>query len=97
MWHVGGENVLAGAYKGREEVLGFFARVAELTGGNVRLDVREIFANDEHGIVLTSTKVKRGDEEIDEPGVAVFELSGGRATSVWLFADDQAAMDAFFR
>jgi uncharacterized protein len=33
LWHERGRNQLAGEYRGREAVYGFFARLMEITGG----------------------------------------------------------------
>jgi ketosteroid isomerase-like protein len=39
VWHVGGRSPLTGDYKGKDEVLGFFAQLAERAGGTFRVDV----------------------------------------------------------
>jgi len=95
VWHVGGETVLAGDYKGHAEVFALFARLAQATDGTIRIAARDILANDDHGIVLTRTQAALGEKHLDTDGVAVFNIVDGRATEVWVFADDQEVMDAF--
>lgn len=94
--HVGGSSVLAGRYEGKAATLAWFARVAELTEGTVRLDIRDVLANDEHAIVLTTTRAKLGDRTLDEHGVVVFELRDEKVTQAWMFSDDQEKIDSFF-
>src|SRR5205085_9415499 len=44
-WHVPGRCPLAGDYKGRQGVLGYFTTIAELSGGTYQIgDVRFVFA-----------------------------------------------------
>ena len=94
--HVGGSSVLAGQYEGKGATLAWFARVAEITGGTVRLNIRDVLANDEHAIVLTTTHASLGGRMLDEQGVVVFELKDKKVTQAWMFSDDQEKIDAFF-
>src|SRR6266542_6911884 len=43
-WHVAGAGPLSGTYHGRDEVLGFFGRLAEETVGTLRLAVHDVLA-----------------------------------------------------
>jgi ketosteroid isomerase-like protein len=36
VWHTPGRNLISGDYRGVEAILGFFAKIAELTGGTFR-------------------------------------------------------------
>lgn len=95
-WHVAGNSPLAGVYKGHEELFAFFARLFEMTGGTVSLTARDILASEDHAIVLTTLKASRGDVHLEDDGVAVFKIADGKATEIWVFAEDQARMDEFF-
>jgi len=44
---------LAGAYTGKDQVLGLFGEMMEVHGGTPRLEVADIFANDGRGVLLT--------------------------------------------
>src|SRR5260370_35407782 len=52
VWHVTGRNQLAGDYRGRDAVFGFFARLMEATAGTSSLAVHAGPADDEHGAAL---------------------------------------------
>jgi hypothetical protein len=45
-WHVPGQSPLSGDFSGHEEVLGFFRKSMELSGGTLRIDVHDIVAGD---------------------------------------------------
>src|ERR1700680_1623912 len=54
VWHVSGVSPLAGDYKGKDAVFGFFGKLMEVTGGTFKLEVHDILANDEHTVTLVS-------------------------------------------
>jgi ketosteroid isomerase-like protein len=95
-WHVAGASPLAGVYSGHEQLFALFARLYEMTDGTIAIAARDILASEDHAIVLTTMKARRGERELNDDGVAVFKIHDGVATEVWAFAEDQAAMDAFF-
>jgi ketosteroid isomerase-like protein len=95
-WHVAGTSPLAGVYAGHEQLFALFARLYEMTAGTIAISARDILASEDHAIVLTTMRGRRGDRELNDDGVAVFKIHDGVATEIWAFAEDQAAMDAFF-
>jgi uncharacterized protein len=96
LWHVGGSSPLAGVYKGHDELLALFGRIFEMTAGTIAISARDILANDDHVIVLTTMKAQRDDRILDDDGVAIFKVRDGKAVEVWNFAENQGAMDEFF-
>lgn len=96
VWHFPGDNPLAGDYKGRDNVLAFFGRSVELTGGTLRVEVHDIVANDEHGVALTRTTAQRGGKSLDDKAVQVFHIRDGKAVESWSHPGDQAANDEFW-
>src|SRR3954451_22862530 len=58
-WHVTGRSALSGDYKGKEQVFGFFGKIMELSGGTSKLEVHDILANDNHGVVLVTGTASR--------------------------------------
>ncbi len=45
IWHVPGASAIAGDYRGRDEVLRYFARRRELADATFRIDVRGVLAD----------------------------------------------------
>jgi ketosteroid isomerase-like protein len=95
VWHVPGSNVLSGDYRGREEVLSFFARFVQVAIPN--FDVHDVVASEDHTIALINIRFTRTDngQTLESRTVQVFHLEGGRALESWLMNEDQAAFDAF--
>lgn len=83
VWHVPGSNLLSGDYHGKEEVFGFFGKVAELTDGNFGLEIHDLLANDGHGVVLVKASGERQGSTLTDNAVHVWHLEGGKATEYW--------------
>ncbi len=96
VFHVPGRSQLAGDHQGKDQVLSLFARQVQLTGGTFRLEMHDVVANDEHGVVLTRTTAEREGKTLDALGVLVFHLRDGKVTEVWVHPYDEYAGDEFF-
>ena len=95
VWHSGGHNPLSGDYKGLQETLGLFARFFEVTGGDIRQELHDVLANDEHAVVLLKQHIGRPDgRSYDGNDVHVLHIADGRVTEFWGQAGDEAASDA---
>ena len=93
-WHVLGTGPLSGTYHGRDEVFGFFGRLAEETAGTFRLDVHDVLANDEHAVTLCTLSASRGDKSIEIPVANVAHVRDGKVTEFWTATTDpQASID----
>jgi len=72
-------------------------RLAELTGGTLRSEVIDVFANDRRAVVLQLTRAQRDDRPpLHDREVIVYELHDGRVVEVWEHPGDLHAMDTFF-
>jgi uncharacterized protein len=96
VWHVTGNNILSGDYKGHDEVFGFFGRLVQETGGNFSNDVHHILADDEHASVRVTAHAERNGKTLDEPVVHVFDLRDGKVTEFWTFGQDTQKFDDFW-
>jgi ketosteroid isomerase-like protein len=98
LWHVPGNNPLAGDYKGQDEVFGFFAKIAQETGGTFKLELHDVLANDEHAVALVRLSAERNGKRLDgEPGVNVLHVNAeGKTTEFWGFSQDSAKIDEFW-
>lgn len=97
VWHVPGDNLLSGDYKGQQEVFELFGRLSEETQGSFRLEVHDILANDEHGVVLVRASGTRNGMSLDgDPQVHVFHMTDGRITEFWNHPYDMALQDEFW-
>jgi ketosteroid isomerase-like protein len=96
VWHVGGNSKWAGAYQGKQQVLEYFGRQAQATGGPTSADIHDILGNDEHVVVLGSAKATARDGSSAEwKYTQIFHIQDGKATEVWGMAENDAAVDPF--
>ena len=96
VWHVGGNNQLSGDYKGKQEVLGWLAKNAELSGGTLKVEPHDILGNDEHVVALITATAQREGKSLRDNATQVYHVTDGKVTEVWLHAGDQKAVDDFW-
>ncbi len=84
----------------RDEVLAQFRAFDDSTGGTMRLDLNEVFADDAHAVSLVRLQAGRPDRpgaHMDVKEANVFHLDGeGRTYEFWGVAEDQAAINSFW-
>jgi ketosteroid isomerase-like protein len=83
VWHVPGRGQLAGDKKGRKATVEYYGKLAELSAGTVKVDVHDVFGNDEHVVGLQRTSAQRGGKSFETTEVIVFHLAGGQVTEAW--------------
>jgi ketosteroid isomerase-like protein len=96
-WHVPGDNLVAGSYSGHQEVVGFFQKLGELSGGTFNVSVREIFDNGTGTVVaLVTLAGERNGRQQSNDTVQVWRFVDGMAVSFNEFNDAQAELDEFW-
>ncbi len=93
VWHVAGRSQLAGEYRGRDAVYGFFAKLMEVTENSFQLDVHAILADDTHGVALVFGRASRSGRTVEAPEAHIFHLRDGMVTEFWDATTDQYAFD----
>jgi uncharacterized protein len=96
VWHVSGDNPLAGEFAGVSAVLDAMRSFAAHSQGTLRLETRSVFADDNHAIAVHSATADRADLNYRAHEIDVFHISNGRITEFWSFSEDQGATDAFW-
>jgi ketosteroid isomerase-like protein len=92
-WHVPGRSAISGEYRGRDEVLRYFARRRELANATFRIDVRGALADDERTIILAGGEVEYDGETFAWGTVGIFRISDGAIAECWVVPHDQHAFD----
>ena len=82
-WHVPGRSPIAGDYRGHEEVMGFFGKLQEMTGGTFGLDVHDVLASDDHVVALVRLTGERSGERHSSNAAHVWHVRDGKATEFW--------------
>jgi len=93
LWHEPGRSQIAGDYRGREAVYGYFGRLMELTEGSFHLDLQAVFADDERGVALVVSSASRGGRSITVQDAHIFQLRDGKVVEFWNASTDPYAYD----
>jgi uncharacterized protein len=93
VWRDAGRNQLAGEYRGRDAVYGFFGKLMAVTEGTFHIDLHAVVADDEHGVALVTLTASRGGRSAEVKEAHVFHLRDGRVTEFWNASTDMYAYD----
>jgi ketosteroid isomerase-like protein len=79
-----------------DEVIGNFAKSFELTGGNFSVEIHDVLANDEHGVVLATVRAERDGKKLEDTYTHVVHFRDGKVAESWIHQWDQYATDELF-
>ncbi len=97
VWNAPGRGTNSGVRRGKQELFAVMLRLGELTGGTLRGEIHDVLANDDHVVVLQTTRVERaGRAPLRDREAIVLHVRNGRVVEVWEHPGDLHAMDAFF-
>lgn len=96
VWHVPGANAMTGAYRGREEIIAFLRRTAELTGGTYRVELLWVVADDEHVVAVYRAQGEREGRSLDIEQALLVRVEDGLWADIRAQPLDQPAFDAFW-
>ena len=92
-----GTNPLSREYKGVDDVLGYYGKLFELSGGTFRAELKSTKAEGDDTVVATHRdKAQRGDKTLDQDETLTFTISGGKFTRLVEKHSDPAAYDTFW-
>ncbi len=95
--HVPGSSQISGDYKGIDAVLGYYGKLAELTGGQFRADLIDVFGDGRgHVTALHQTTATLNGVTRVSRGSILFTFLGDRATELVQMHADLPGDDAFF-
>jgi ketosteroid isomerase-like protein len=95
--HIPGSNLVSGDYHGHDELLGFFKKLHELSGGTIKVSPSEIFDNDSGTVLATVTiTAERGGRQADFNAIQKWQFAGGKAKSLHYYFADQSVPDGFW-
>jgi ketosteroid isomerase-like protein len=93
VWHVPGRSVIAGEYRGRDEVMEYVRKRRELAAGTFEITVHDALANDEHGLVVATGRVSRNGEKSEWRAHGLYRFSDGRIAECRVLPEDQYEFD----
>lgn len=92
-FEVKGKSKLAGKFTKADVGQKFFAKLAELAGGDYKLEVHDILASDRHAVVLASSVVNKAGEKIQLRAAHVWRFEGGKPVAWYEYPRDMYAFD----
>lgn len=95
VWELPGKSVVAGTYKGPEEIVGFLAKSFELSGGTLSLEVLDVLASDHGAAHVQRVTAENGGRRLDCVETLAHTISDGKIVHTY-HRPDQYALDAFF-
>lgn len=95
-YHVPGNNIVAGTYKGSEAILGLFALTAAETNGTLTFEFHDIVVGEGHVCVLDRVTGTRKGKTLDQNRVIITHVENGMTTDVWAVLEDEYAFDEFW-
>ncbi len=96
VWHVAGENPLAGTFRGHSEVFAAMRRYGEGSQGTLRLNTQCVLGEGTHAVAVHAATAKRDGHSYSAHEIDVFHVENGTITEMWSFSEDQAATDAMW-
>jgi ketosteroid isomerase-like protein len=96
-WTVPGENSIAGAYHGREQVLEYMRRRRDLAARTFQMQRRDVLVGDSDRIAaLTDGLATIGGGQRRWSSVGLYDVIDGHIAACWLLPLDQRAFDTIW-
>jgi ketosteroid isomerase-like protein len=96
VWNVPGRSVMAGTYRGRDQIFRFLARLPKETEGTYGSELRDVLASDERAAVLYRARGRRHGRELELDQVLLFRIVDGLIEDVLALPSDPEAFEAFW-
>jgi hypothetical protein len=97
VWTVPGSGVMAGTYRGREEIFRFLARLPKETDGTYGSELIDVLASDTRAAALYRARGSRHGRTLELDQLLLFRIEDGLVRSVLALPTDPDAFEAFWR
>ncbi len=97
VWIVPGSGVMAGTYRGREEIFRFLARLPKETDGTYGSELIDVLASDTRAAALYRARGTRHGRTLELDQLLLFRIEDGLVRSVLALPTDPDAFEAFWR
>lgn len=96
VFHVPGRGPMARDYTGKEEVLGYLARLAEATSSTLRLEPQSYLLGEDLVAVVLRIGGERDGRTLDDHGMQLFRIRDGKISERSSYPHNPYAVDEFF-
>ena len=96
VWTVPGRGVMAGVYRGREEIFRFLALLPKETDGTYGSELEDVLASDERAAALYLARGTRRGRTLELDQVLLFGIEDGLVREVLALPSDPDAFETFW-
>jgi ketosteroid isomerase-like protein len=96
VWNVPGRGVMAGVYRGRDEIFRFLARLPKETEGTYASELRDVLASKDRAAALYRASGTRRGRRLELDQVLLFRIGDGLVHEVLALPSDPEAFEAFW-
>ena len=96
VWSVTGRGVMAGTYRGRDEIFRFLARLPRETGGTYGSELVDVLASDTRAAALYRARGTRRGRTLELDQVLLFTFADSRVTRVLALPSDPDTFEEFW-
>ena len=93
---VPGNSQIAGDYKGRDAILGYYGKLFELTDGNMSAELKTVTVDGDKVAAVHKNVAERGGKKLDSDTTLNFTIKDDKIVRIDEVPSDQAAEDAFW-
>ncbi len=95
VWHVPGNNVLAGSYHGRDEILRNFGMLQAAVDAYWAHSL-DYFGSDDHVVLIALVRARKGDRHLETKEAMTWRVENGKLKECWHMCLEPEKWDAFF-
>ena len=96
VWSVPGRGVMAGVYRGRDEIFRFLARLPRETEGTYNSELVDVLASDTRAAALYRARGSRHGRTLELDQVLLLAIEDGLVQTVLALPSDPEAFEAFW-
>jgi ketosteroid isomerase-like protein len=96
VWSVPGSGVMAGVFRGRDEIFRFLTRLTKETDGTYASELHDVLVSDERAAVLYRARGTRHGRTLELDQVLLFRIEGGLVREVLALPSDPDAFESFW-
>jgi uncharacterized protein len=96
VWTVPGRGVMAGAFRGREEIFRFLARLPKETDGTYSSSLRDVLSSESRAAALYTASGTRHGRTLELDQVLLFRIEDGLVREVLALPSDPEAFEEFW-
>jgi len=96
VWTVPGRGVMAGVFRGRDEIFRFLARLPKETDGTYASELRDVLASNDRAAALYRARGTRHGRTLELDQVLLVRIDDGLVREVLALPADPAAFEEFW-